>query len=153
MTFISFCVLPYCSGKEKIWLGMPFGSSKLFSDLVLQKFHKTTNASHSRWSILKNTLASPCLWLKLWRLHSFHSRVVHDFTLILLYAKTTQFCCLLINHKLLNLQDGKGKKDGQKEKHECCIFSVSVLLWIHKKCDSNFDSFKYFKYFFSMTSR
>ena len=82
VTFISFCALPYCSGKSKICLSMPFGSSKLlFCDLVLQKFDKATNVSYSRWTTLKNTSADPCLWLSLWRLHSFHSRRLHDLTL------------------------------------------------------------------------
>ena len=110
VTFISFCTLPYCSGKKKICLSMPFGSSKLlFCDLVLQKFHKATNVSYSRWTTLKNTSANPCLWLILWRLHSFHIRRLHDLTLKFYscdtnHAKTTQFCYLLINHKLMKMK-------------------------------------------------
>lgn len=104
VTFISFCTLPYCSGNEKICLSMPFGSSRLlFCDLVLQKFHKATNVSYSRWTTLKNTSANPCLWLTLWRFHLFHSRRLHDLTLKffsnLLYKSSENHSVLLFIDK------------------------------------------------------
>ena len=82
VTWIRFCVAPYCSGKENIWVGTPFGSCKLlFCDPIL--FHKLANVA-THWKIdvvaelqiicFVKTHKLTHLRLILWGLHSFFSR-------------------------------------------------------------------------------
>ena len=89
VTWILFCVAPYCSGKENIWVGTPFGSCKLlFCDPIL--FHKLANAA-THWKIdavgelqiicFVKTHKLTHLWLILWGLHSLFSRKVGNYSL------------------------------------------------------------------------
>ena len=45
------------------------------------------------------------------------------------HAKMVQSCYLLVDHKLLNLEDYPDRKHGQKEKHERYTFSQFLYLY------------------------
>ena len=64
------CVAPYCTRKENIWVGTPFGSFKLYCDPIL--LHKLSNAAAHR----KNRI-----WLILWGLYLFLSRKMRSCSL------------------------------------------------------------------------
>ena len=89
VAWILFFVATYCSGKERIWIGTPFGSCKLSCDSIL--FLKLANAAaHWKcWPYWKtpnnllywNTYFSTYLWLILLGLYSFLFRKVRSCSL------------------------------------------------------------------------